>query len=420
MDADEKLTELKKAYADMILNTVKEAAGRIMISERKAYRLEFELKESKENALQMLTRLKQMMDSKINEAEMVSQIQQKKIEELEAQVQEAEDIVKDLREELSFMHAELERTKPKNAVNPDSIPTSDVWNSDKDESNTGQTLYNSLIPFWKSYVNDQNLPAIISRSKARKLYRSGCSHRIHACEGTLYEQTNVLKPDLITEMDEESEKLHKEPSLGDERKKDRKRASPDGKKRSQPLDQVDEIDHVTESSYSTMAKSAKCLWEGSGESINTVLDLVRVSDVHRRLREELLPMECEKTELPPTSEAPVDAPELKAVETGGVGVPIHTISGRVIKYTFQRKRKRGTFSTNGSHLGDNMKKKKKEDGNALLETEKVIATEKSTQEETEKVKSIQESTQGENEKVISIEESTKEETYLEKVAKQLI
>lgn len=49
----------------MILNTVKEAAGRIMISERKAYRLELELKESKENALQMLTRLKQMMDSKV-------------------------------------------------------------------------------------------------------------------------------------------------------------------------------------------------------------------------------------------------------------------------------------------------------------------------------------------------------------------
>ncbi|CAI9266726.1 unnamed protein product [Lactuca saligna] len=415
MDADE-LTELKKAYADMILNTVKESAGRIMISERKAYRLELELKESKENALQMLTRLKQMMDSKINEAEMVSQIQQKKIEELEAQVQEAEDIVKDLREELSFMHAELERTKPKNAVNPDSIPT-----SDKDERNKGQILYNSLIPFWKSYVDNQNLPAIILRTKGRKLNRSGCTHRIHACEGTLYEQTNILKPDLITETDEESEKLHKEPSLGDERKKDMKRASSNGKKGSQPLDQFDEIDHVAESSYSTMAKSAKCLREGSAESINTVSDLVRVSDVHRRLREELLPMECEKTELPPTSEAPVDAPELKAVETGGVGVPIHTISGRVIKYTFQRKRKRGTFSTNGSDLVNNMnEKKKKEDENALLETEKVIATEKSTQEETEKVKSIQESTQGENEKAISIEESTKEEANLEKVAKQLI
>ncbi|MFS7889371.1 hypothetical protein Hanom_Chr00s000004g01606201 [Helianthus anomalus] len=35
MDADERLMALKKAYADIILNTEKEAAKRIMLSERK-------------------------------------------------------------------------------------------------------------------------------------------------------------------------------------------------------------------------------------------------------------------------------------------------------------------------------------------------------------------------------------------------
>ncbi|KAJ0785199.1 hypothetical protein HanOQP8_Chr02g0040451 [Helianthus annuus] len=65
MDTDERLMALKKAYADIILNTEKEAAKRIMVSERKAVRLEYELKIAKEDAVQMLMRVKQMMDCKV-------------------------------------------------------------------------------------------------------------------------------------------------------------------------------------------------------------------------------------------------------------------------------------------------------------------------------------------------------------------
>ena len=65
MDADERLTALKRAYADIILNTAKEAAARIMSSEQKAVRYKQELKVAKEEALGMLLRLKQMMDSKV-------------------------------------------------------------------------------------------------------------------------------------------------------------------------------------------------------------------------------------------------------------------------------------------------------------------------------------------------------------------
>ncbi|KAL6997243.1 hypothetical protein U1Q18_007366 [Sarracenia purpurea var. burkii] len=65
MDVDERLTALKKAYADIILNTAKEAAARIMVSERKALRFQQELNVTKEHAIQMLLRLKQMMDSKV-------------------------------------------------------------------------------------------------------------------------------------------------------------------------------------------------------------------------------------------------------------------------------------------------------------------------------------------------------------------
>lgn len=56
---------LKRAYADVILNTMKESAGRVMVSEKRALMLQQELTATKENALHMLIRLKTMMDTKV-------------------------------------------------------------------------------------------------------------------------------------------------------------------------------------------------------------------------------------------------------------------------------------------------------------------------------------------------------------------
>lgn len=56
---------LKKACADIILNTGKEAAARVMASERKALRFQQDLVATKDEALRMLVRLKQMIDSKV-------------------------------------------------------------------------------------------------------------------------------------------------------------------------------------------------------------------------------------------------------------------------------------------------------------------------------------------------------------------
>lgn len=56
---------LKTAYAEIILNTAKEAAARIVISEKKAFRYQQELFAAKEEGLRMLLRLKQMLDSKV-------------------------------------------------------------------------------------------------------------------------------------------------------------------------------------------------------------------------------------------------------------------------------------------------------------------------------------------------------------------
>lgn len=56
---------LKRAYAEMILNTAKEAAARVMAAELEARRLEQDLVSTKEEGARMLLHLKQMIDEKV-------------------------------------------------------------------------------------------------------------------------------------------------------------------------------------------------------------------------------------------------------------------------------------------------------------------------------------------------------------------
>ncbi|KAH7857333.1 hypothetical protein Vadar_011426 [Vaccinium darrowii] len=173
MDADERLLALKRAYADIILNTAKEAAARIMVSERKAVGFQYELSVAKEQALQTLLRLKQMMDSKINEAGMTSLSQQKKIEELEAQLEEAEDIVKDVREELREVQAELERVKNSKSQHVDendnvTKETSQVKKVITSQSMTSPPVDSQLKPFTTS---DTKNSAFDRRNEIYDCYR---------------------------------------------------------------------------------------------------------------------------------------------------------------------------------------------------------------------------------------------------------
>ncbi|XP_071902508.1 uncharacterized protein [Coffea arabica] len=217
MAADEKLRALKKAYADIILNTAKEAAARIMASERKAQRFQRELQMAKEEALRMLLRLKQMMDSKISDAELTSLSQQKKIDELEAQLQEAEDIVKDLREELREVNTELERVRnskekllddqhavaqkgiseeneahysQSNALPPNQsdlghVAAAELRSMHEFQKNESFKFYSGVPYVGNLYLGCPDLPSIILRSKEPELYRNGCTQRIRASEGNL-------------------------------------------------------------------------------------------------------------------------------------------------------------------------------------------------------------------------------------------
>ncbi|KAJ0709136.1 hypothetical protein HanLR1_Chr09g0336951 [Helianthus annuus] len=320
MDSDEKLTALKKAYADIILNTAKEAAARIMVSERKASRFEYELKNAKEDAVRMLLRVKQMMDFQIKEAAMVSCTQQKKIDELEAQLQEAEDIVKDLREELRAVEAELEnfsqRKEVKHAVQVDSAPICESvtfppsrvqHNSYIDQTDKSQRLYNSLLPLKKSLIGD--LPSIILRSKETELYRNGCTQRIRACE--VLEKANDLNRNIKPEsISKEGEVLKKEIVL----------------------EQVKETELAADDSCLTSPSSVR-------HTNDTAIDenITRTCNSQSTSGEEVMLVGQEKGE--------ADVPSVSTVSNvGKTGeVPSQSLTDRVIKYTFQRKRKRGAL-----------------------------------------------------------------------------
>ncbi|KAL0343936.1 UNVERIFIED_CONTAM: hypothetical protein Sangu_1281000 [Sesamum angustifolium] len=95
------MEELKRAYAERILNTAKEAAARVMAAELGARRLEQDLVSTKEEGARMLLRLKQIIDVKTKEAENSLLSQQRRLYELESQLNEAEGIILDLRAELN-------------------------------------------------------------------------------------------------------------------------------------------------------------------------------------------------------------------------------------------------------------------------------------------------------------------------------
>lgn len=52
----------------MILNTAKESAARVIVSERKSARFHHDLCGTKDEALRLLVRLKQMIDAKVKQS----------------------------------------------------------------------------------------------------------------------------------------------------------------------------------------------------------------------------------------------------------------------------------------------------------------------------------------------------------------
>lgn len=61
----QRLEALRKAYADVILNMSKESAARVMAAEMKAQQMERETQRTKDEASQVMARLKKKMDDAV-------------------------------------------------------------------------------------------------------------------------------------------------------------------------------------------------------------------------------------------------------------------------------------------------------------------------------------------------------------------
>lgn len=171
----------------------------------------------------------------ITEAEAATLSQQKKIEELEAQLQEAEDIVRDLRDDLSEVQAELERRKtenPHHTVKPGNGYLVQVRAEDKNSSyeslehlppNKSCTAIDATAPYSDkinecrkcctkivctcgTYIRNRDLPSIILRGKDPGVYINGCTQRIHACEtGKEMEDKNEIDHNMQVRHSSDSE-----------------------------------------------------------------------------------------------------------------------------------------------------------------------------------------------------------------------
>ncbi|KAL3835142.1 hypothetical protein ACJIZ3_009878 [Penstemon smallii] len=364
MDAEEKLTALKKAYADIILNISKEAAARVMVSEKKVARYQNELKVSKEEGVRMLVRLKQMMDSKVSEAAATSLNQRNKIEELEAQLQEAEDIVKDLREELREVQSKLERVMNDNSrsenepINfyPREIPipvdTTPIYSYDPSTTavasdvtampylslrNECQKCYNKVVCMCSSYIGNRDLPSIILRGKEQQngLYRNGCTQRIRACERNL--STDEVKDKKNETELEQGKDVGKEPakSLTELEKK--------------PLDGIETsgFESFVLHKRKRTRRGRKTIVPPTEEQPICRLETdpaVEVGGMKNELKNE---ESIEEAVVPTRDEIGFEESPDRKMDVEKVGSPLQTnspVKERVIKFTFQRKRKREALS----------------------------------------------------------------------------
>ncbi|CAI9272736.1 unnamed protein product [Lactuca saligna] len=170
-DQAEKMEALKKAYAEIILNTAKEAAARTMASECKALRFHHDLRHTKDEALRMLLRFKHMIDSKTTEAEKSSVSQKKRIDELDAQLNETEEAIVNLRAELRNAHERLEEAK-----------NSHIHQSNEPSENNHMDNSETTPPKNNPNINE-------------KLYRNGYTHRIQAIENNVVDEKCISYDD---------------------------------------------------------------------------------------------------------------------------------------------------------------------------------------------------------------------------------
>ncbi|XP_074580174.1 uncharacterized protein LOC141836564 [Curcuma longa] len=205
-DEAQRMTALKSAYADIILNTTKESATRILASERRTLRLQQNLSMVKEESLAMLLRLKAIMEGKITESEKENLSRARKIEELEVQLREANVMINHLKSEIRRLNFELDHKRDIEAKyldgkQPRSNASCMKYNIQEDIDNSDSYLHfpneheiikNSSRCFTKDVMRHEpmrnlarsnhfggnlDLASMTQNNKMQEFYQNGCSHR---------------------------------------------------------------------------------------------------------------------------------------------------------------------------------------------------------------------------------------------------
>lgn len=144
--------------------------------------------------------------SKISEAEITSLNQSRRIAELEAQLNETEEMILDLRAEISQAHDQMDTVKNSNVYSSSfnekddliccDITANEDWKITSPLTSpqfnnchniTKQTPKNiaQVVSFFDC---DSNLSSVILESKEPQLYRNGCTQRIRAFERNLLDE----------------------------------------------------------------------------------------------------------------------------------------------------------------------------------------------------------------------------------------
>ncbi|CDP02177.1 unnamed protein product [Coffea canephora] len=196
MEENEKMVALKKAYAEMILNTAKEAAARVMAAQRKAKMFEHDLNRTKEEALRMLLRFKQMLEDKNAEAEVASSNQQRRIQELELQLDEAEGLILDLRAKLDKVHEQLDnaKSKPVQSLRPNEMvdmSKASSWDPSTSVHQCPSPFIGTALSssqFDNGLVDNPVFAYIVLEKKEPESHRNTWTQKIHAIEKGLVDE----------------------------------------------------------------------------------------------------------------------------------------------------------------------------------------------------------------------------------------
>ncbi|KAG6474697.1 hypothetical protein ZIOFF_068635 [Zingiber officinale] len=191
----ERMAVLKRAYADVILNTTKESAVRILAAERRTLQWEQSSSFVKEDSFALILRLKALMDTRIKETESVNLSQATRIRELEVQLREANHKIRRLNSKLQKDSSELENQKSDKSESLQGKDTDDrisLQKNNPDEATSSQETVphstyakysNQKEPTKDSTASDDStgtpdLVSLILRNKEPEPFRNGYNAQI--------------------------------------------------------------------------------------------------------------------------------------------------------------------------------------------------------------------------------------------------